>query len=254
MAMNKIFDTHCHLSSDDYDNLEEIVTRTVEDKVTMIASCSDPLSEKEGKEFAEKYPGSIYLTIGYHPSTLDVNSDDLTRISNWAKTDKNVIAIGEIGLDYYWKPYDESYQQELFEKQLSMAKKLNLPVVIHSRDATKQTIDTLKKYDLKGVIHCFTGSIETAREYIKLGFYLGIGGVVTFKNAGLQETVRQLPIESIVLETDSPYLAPEPYRGKKNEPRNVRLVAKKIAELKGLSTEEVIEITNKNTIQLFDLN
>ncbi len=250
---NKIIDSHCHLNSEDYEDLYEMVEAGIAAGTIMIASCSDELSAKEGKELASKYPGSIYLTIGYHPAEKNVSDEDLAEMITWAKEDKAVVAIGEIGLDYYWKPYDETFQKELFEKQLKIAEELNLPVVIHSRDAIDDTISTLKKYNVKGVIHCFTGSLETAKRYIELGFYLGIGGVVTFKNARLAEVVKALPLENIILETDAPYLSPEPLRGKRNEAKNVWLVAEKIADLKGLNLDEVIDITNKNTIQLFDL-
>ena len=177
-------------------------------------------------------------------------------IENIVKNNKKVVAIGEIGLDYHYieNSSDKDLQKELFIKQLDMATRLSKPVVIHTREATKDTLDILKSYNLIGDIHCFSGSLEIAREYISLGYKLGIGGVLTFKNSKLPVVLESLPIESILLETDSPYLAPEPVRGSKNESSNIPYIAKKIADIKKLSTEEVEKITTNNAIALFDLD
>lgn len=254
MKKSKIIDTHCHLSTNDYEDLYAVMDRNVADKVIMIASCSDKLALEESKDLQNLYKDNIYLTVGIHPGDDKYKEEDIEQIKKRAKEDEAVVAIGEIGLDYYWEPYDKDRQIDLFEKQLAIATELSLPVVIHSRKATKDTIDTLKKYELKGVIHCFSGSYEAAKEYIKMGYKLGIGGVLTFKNSNLPKTIEKIDIKHIVLETDSPYLAPEPKRGKKNEPRYLRYVAERLAEIKGLNTKEVIEICNENARQMFDLN
>ena len=157
-------------------------------------------------------------------------------------------------MDYHYGKENRDEQIILFKKQLDLASELNLPVVIHSRDATKDTVDILKKYSLNGVIHCFSGSLEIAKEYIKMGFLLGIGGVVTFKNSKLPLVVREIPLESIVLETDSPYLTPTPYRGSVNSSKYIPIIAEKIAEIKEISTSEVASVTTNNALKLFDLD
>ena len=168
--------------------------------------------------------------------------------------EKKIIGIGEIGLDYHYTKDNKDKQLWLFEEQLKIAEYLNLPVVIHSRDATMDTINTLKKYDVNGIIHCFSGSLEIANIYIKMGFLLGIGGVVTFKNSKLKDVVKEISVDSIVLETDSPYLAPVPYRGKINSSKYLEFIAKFIAEIKNISVEELAEITSENALSIFDFN
>lgn len=250
----KLIDSHCHINSEYYGDVKGVVQRAIDDNISMIISCSDKLSEQEGKLLLKTYPGDIYLTIGVHPSNKEASEQDLIEIEKWARSDKSVVAIGEIGLDYHWEPYDREKQIELFEKQLRLAEDLDLPVVIHVRDAHEDMIKILKKYSVKGLIHCFGDGLDLAKEYIELGFFLGIGGLVSFKNAKLSEVVKEISLDNIILETDSPYLSPEPFRGKTNEPANVRLVANKLAEIKGISVGEVAKITRRNTIQLFDLS
>src|SRR5699024_7496682 len=168
--------------------------------------------------------------------------------------EKKIVGIGEIGLDYHYTKENKDKQIWLFEEQLKIAEEFNLPVVIHSRDATMDTINTLKKYKVKGIIHCFSGSLETANIYISMGFLLGIGGVVTFKNSKLKDVVKEVPSESIVLETDSPYLAPVPFRGKINSSKYLEYIANFIAEIKNISVEELAEITSRNASSLFDFD
>ena len=163
------------------------------------------------------------------------------------------MGVGEIGLDYHYTKDNREAQIALFEQQLALAEKNNLPVVIHSRDATEDTINTLKKYKVKGVIHCFSGSLEVAEIYIRMGFKLGFGGVVTFSNSNLYKVVEKIGLPNIVLETDSPYLAPVPYRGKQNSSKYVPVIAQKIADILGLSLEEVASVTTSNACELFDL-
>ena len=170
------------------------------------------------------------------------------------KNNPKIVAIGEIGLDYYWDKDNKAKQREVFCKQLEIAEKLKVPVVIHSRDSINETYEILKKYKVSGVIHCFSGSLEMAKKFISLGFLLGIGGVVTFKNSKLFEVIEKLKLTNIVLETDSPYLTPEPNRGKTNESSNIPYIAQKIAEIKNISLEKVAKITTENAIRVFDLD
>ena len=196
----------------------------------------------------------VYVTIGYHPECADsVTLKDIDYLKSLLG-EKKIIGIGEIGLDYHYTKDNKDKQLWLFEEQLKIAEYLNLPVVIHSRDATMDTINTLKKYDVNGIIHCFSGSLEIANIYIKMGFLLGIGGVVTFKNSKLKDVVKEISVDSIVLETDSPYLAPVPYRGKINSSKYLEFIAKFIAEIKNISVEELAEITSENALSIFDFN
>ncbi|MBR2246586.1 MAG: TatD family hydrolase [Bacilli bacterium] len=243
-------DTHCHLTSEDYDDIDLVIKENIDNNVSkIIVSGCDMGSIKEGLILSTKYP-SVYLTLGFHPS--EVNNYDLNYLKEALKEPK-VVGLGEIGLDYHYGKEDIDKQKDLFRKQLDIATKLNIPVVIHSRDATKDTINILKEYNLKGVIHCFSGSLETAKEYIKMGYLLGIGGVVTFKNSKLYKVVEGVSLENIVLETDSPYLTPEPDRGKKNSSKYIPIIAKKVSEIKKISEEKVMKTTTDNATKLFDL-
>ena len=179
---------------------------------------------------------------------------DFHDLDNFISPVKEIVGIGEIGLDYHYGKENIDKQKWLFESQLKIAEELNLPVVIHSRDATLDTINILKKYRVRGIIHCFSGSLETANIYINMGFLLGIGGVVTFSNSKLKDVVKEVPLESIVLETDSPYLTPVPFRGKINSSKYLEYIANFIADIKNISLEELAEITSKNASSLFDFN
>ena len=194
----------------------------------------------------------MYGAIGIHPEHVDnYTKEDLEFIEKNLKNEK-IIAIGEIGLDYHYTKENKKEQIELFEQQLKLAEKYNKPVIVHSREATKDTIDTLKKYQVKGVIHSFSGSYETACIYIKMGFLLGVNGVITFKNSNIKEVYKSISLHNIVLETDSPYLAPTPYRGKKNEPANILVIAEFLASLYGVSLSYLSEVTNENISRIFD--
>ena len=246
-------DTHCHLSVKDYDDIDKIIKDDLLEVDKMIISGCDSESILESLEIANNYD-NIFVTIGYHPDQIDVVDDeDLKNLEKLLKN-KKVVGIGEIGLDYHYDDTKNEKQIELFEKQLELAVKYDMPVVIHSRDATMDTINTLKKYKVKGIIHAFSGSLETAGIYIKMGFLLGIGGVVTFKNSKLYEVVEKIGIENIVLETDSPYLTPHPFRGKQNSSKYIPVIAQKIAEVTNNSVEKVGEITTRNASRLFDLD
>ena len=246
-----IFDTHAHYDDEKFDedrdellkSLADAGVGTVVDAASTIDSCHQII------ELIDKYP-FLYGTLGIHPSECkDMTEVDLDWIRQQLKNPK-IVAIGEIGLDYYWPEPDHDIQKKWFEKQLELAKETDMPVVIHSRDAAEDTLNMIKMAQLppKTVdIHCFSYSKEIAREYLNMGYYLGVGGVVTFKNAKkLKEVVEYAPIENILLETDCPYLAPEPNRGKRNSSLNLEYVVDKIAELKNMDREDVISITEKN--------
>jgi TatD DNase family protein len=246
-----IFDTHAHYDDEKFDedrdellkSLADAGVGTVVDAASTIDSCHQII------ELIDKYP-FLYGTLGIHPSECkDMTEDDLDWIRQQLKNPK-IVAIGEIGLDYYWPEPDHDIQKKWFEKQLELAKETDMPVVIHSRDAAEDTLNMIKMAQLppKTVdIHCFSYSKEMAREYLNMGYYLGVGGVVTFKNAKkLKEVVEYAPIENILLETDCPYLAPEPNRGKRNSSLNLEYIVDKIAELKNMDREDVISITEKN--------
>ena len=247
-------DTHCHLSREDYDDIDLVIKENRDSNISkiIISGCSKD-SIFESIELSKKYE-DIYLTIGYHPSEVDVvTDDDLVELENLLKLDK-VVGLGEIGLDYYYGKDNKEEQIELFRKQLVIAERLDIPVVIHSRDAVEDTINILKEFDLTGVIHCFSGSVETAKIYTSIGYMLGIGGVVTFKNSNLYKVVETVGFKNIVLETDSPYLAPTPFRGQKNSSKYIPLIANKVADVLNVSVEEVGLETTKNACSMFDLD
>ena len=247
-------DTHCHLSKEDYDDIDLVIKENRENNISkiIISGCSRD-SIFESIELSRRYE-EVYLTLGYHPSEVNtVTDDDLLELENLLKLDK-VVGLGEIGLDYYYGKDNKNEQIELFRKQLVIAEKLDIPVVIHSRDAVEDTINILKEFDLTGVIHCFSGSVETAKIYTSMGYMLGIGGVVTFKNSNLYKVVEEVGLKNIVLETDSPYLAPTPFRGQKNSSKYIPLIAEKVSNILGISVEEVGIETTKNACSMFDLD
>ncbi len=248
-------DTHCHLSADYYDDISSIVMENKKAGIEkMIISCCSKEEIKESLNYTNIYP-NIYATVGYHPSeAAKITKEDIIKLEQLILTNKKIVGIGEIGLDYHYGKEDLTKQQEIFKNQLHLAEKLNYPVVIHSRDATKDTIEILKKYKVKGIIHCFSGSIETAKEYISMGFKLGIGGVLTFKNSKLYQVIENISLSDIVLETDSPYLTPEPFRGNVNSSKYIPIIAQKLAQIKKVSLDEVSVVTLKNTYNIFDLN
>lgn len=247
-------DTHCHLSIEDYDDIDKVIEENKNaniDKI-VVSGCSRE-SIEEVMDLKDRYD-MVYVTIGYHPEYADtITESDLDYLKSLLG-EKKIVGIGEIGLDYHYTKDNKDKQIWLFEEQLKIAEEFNLPVVIHSRDATMDTINTLKKYKVKGIIHCFSGSLETANIYISMGFLLGIGGVVTFKNSKLKDVVKEVPLESIVLETDSPYLAPVPFRGKINSSKYLEFIANFIADIKNISVDELAEITSRNASSLFDFN
>jgi TatD DNase family protein len=251
-----IFESHAHYDDEAFDkDREELLNSFMDKGIEYVVNIGSTISDsKKTIELTKKYP-FIYGSIGVHPSeTKDMNEDDIKWLKEMSSLDK-IIAIGEIGLDYYWDNVERAVQKHWFERQLDLAKEANLPVVVHSRDAASDTFDIIKnaKLDEKlGVLHCFAYSKEMAKQYIDMGFYIGVGGVLTFKNARkLREVVEYIPLDYILLETDSPYLAPEPNRGKRNDSTNLKYVASEIARIKNIDYEEVIEITRNNGINLF---
>lgn len=246
-------DTHCHIYKEYYENIDKILKRALESNINRVINngCNRE-SNKEVLALANTY-NNMYVALGIHPESADTyQKEDLTFIEENLSNPK-VIAIGEIGLDYHYTKENKTLQIKLLESQLKIAETHNLPVIIHSREATEDTINTLKKYHVKGVIHSFSGSLETAKIYIKMGYLLGINGVVTFKNSKLKEVIKEIPLNHLILETDSPYLTPEPFRGKPNEPARIKEIATFISELKEISLEELARITNENIMRIFDI-
>ena len=247
-------DTHCHLYHEYYDNLD--IVKENSNKNGIINVINNGIDQKTNEEVLAsiKTYDYMYGAIGIHPECVhDYKEEDLKFIEEHINDDK-VLAIGEIGLDYHYEKTSKKEQIELFERQLKLAEKYDKPVVIHSREATQDTIDTLKKYKVRGVIHSFSGSLEVAKIYIKMGFLLGINGVITFKNSNIKDVYAQIPLDKILLETDSPYLTPHPYRGQRNEPMYIKDIALFVANLKNISLEELSKITEENIHNLFFKN
>lgn len=245
-------DTHCHISMEDYDNIEKIINSAKEYGIDkLINNGTNAKNNFEVLALSKKYEG-VYAAIGIHPEEVGkYKEEDIEFIEHHID---EIVAIGEIGLDYHYESYDRKREIELFERQLKIAEKYNKPVIVHSRDATEDTIAVLKKYPkVRGSIHCFTGSLETAKIYIKMGYKIGFGGVTTFKNAKIKTILSEIPDNAILLETDSPYLSPEPVRGTKNEPKNIYHIAKFIADYKGVTVEYLSKITESNVRSLFDI-
>ena len=247
-------DTHCHIYNEYYDNnIEQVYEKMKEANVDRIINNGcDSNSNKEVLDLLKKYSW-MYGAIGIHPESADSYTDEDLKYIEEHINDEKVVAIGEIGLDYYWTKDNKEKQKELFEYQLKLAERVNKPVIVHSREATQDTIDILKKYNVRGVIHSFSGSYETACIYIKMGFLLGINGVITFKNCNLKDVVAKLDLGNIILETYSPYLTPVPYRGKRNDSSHVFDIAKYICDLKGCTLEELAKETNGNISRCFDI-
>ena len=249
---NMFTDTHCHLYGEYYEDISSVIQKAEEVGISrfFVAGCNQK-SNEEVLNVIHTY-SNVYGCLGIHPEEVELyTEEDLEFLEN-NLLDEKVIAIGEIGLDYHYTKVNKEKQKQLFGRQLELAQEYHLPVVIHSREATEDTIAMLKKYpNVKGVIHSFSGSAETARIYIKMGYKLGINGVVTFKNSHLKDAVLEV-LDSIVFETDSPYLTPHPFRGTKNEPKYVFNIATFVSEISGKSLEELSEITNKNIKEIFD--
>ena len=252
-----IFETHAHYDDEQFDlDREELLSSMPEQGVGTIVNVSATYEScRRVVDLVQKYP-FMYAAVGIHPDEAgSLNEERFQQMKELCKQEK-VVAVGEIGLDYYWDNESHDVQKEWFVRQLDLARELNLPVLIHSREAAADTMEIMKEHGqgLRGVIHCYSYSKEQAKEYVKMGYYIGVGGVVTFKNARkLKETVEEIPLTSIVLETDCPYLAPVPFRGKRNNSSYIKYVAEEIAEIKGISYEAVVEQTEKNARDLYNL-
>lgn len=255
--MELIFDTHAHLNDEAFDqDREELIRNLQNDGIELVMiPGADPKSSKEAVELAEKYE-NLYAAVGTHPHDAETFTDeDFEMYRDLCKKEK-VLAVGEIGLDYYYDNSPRDIQKEVFIKQLELAEEEKLPVIIHSRDAIEDTYDILKAFEgrVKGIIHCYSSSYEMAEKFIALGYYISLGGPVTFKNAKTPKIVAEkVDINWLLIETDSPYLAPHPMRGKRNEPKYTRYVAEQIAILKGMEMNDLIKITKENAKRCFGL-
>lgn len=254
-----IFETHAHYDDKAFDeDREELLSTLKEYNIeAVVNSCASVRSLDATVRLMEKFP-NVYGTVGIHPDEIgDITPEVWEKMHRLCDLEK-VVAVGEIGLDYYWDKENHEKQIYWFEKQMELAREKHLPIVVHSRDAAADTLDTIKSNrasEIGGIIHCFSYGKELAREYLNMGFYLGIGGVVTFNNGKkLKEVVEYAPLEQLVLETDSPYLSPVPFRGKRNSSRNLIYVAEMIGQIKGIATEEVLAVTNQNAKKVFRLN
>ncbi|MBA4537457.1 TatD family hydrolase [Bacillus aquiflavi] len=253
-----LFDTHAHLNADQFKNdLPEVIDRALKEGVsTIVVVGFDRPTINKAIELSEAYE-FIYASVGWHPvDAIDMTEADLAWLEELSAHPK-VVALGEMGLDYYWDKSPKEVQKDVFRKQIRLAKKVKLPIIIHNREATSDVVDILKEEgadEVGGIMHCFSGSVETAKECMKLNFYISLGGPVTFKNAKKpKEVAAEIPLERLLIETDCPYLAPHPYRGKRNEPGYVKLVAEQIANIKNITVEDVAVATTKNAKKLFGI-
>lgn len=255
--MKYLYDSHAHLDDERFDqDREEIIKSLKANGISLVINPgADMKSSRKALELADLYP-NIYAAVGIHPQEAsEYDSEDLEIIRKWSENPK-VVAIGEIGLDYYYGKNNKEEQIKLFREQIKLASEMSLPVIIHMRDATEDTYNILKEFEgkVRGVMHCYSGSLEMSKLFMELGYYISLAGVVTFKNAKTaKEVAKNIPLERLLIETDSPYLTPEPNRGKRNEPKYVKHVADKICELRGISLVEFSEITRRNTEELFGL-
>ncbi|MBF0775131.1 TatD family deoxyribonuclease [Mammaliicoccus sciuri] len=253
-----LIDTHVHLNADQYDeDLQEVIDRALEEGIDrMFVVGFDTNTIERTMKLIDQYD-FIYGIIGWHPvDAIDCTEERLQWIEELSKHPK-IIGIGEMGLDYHWDKSPKDIQKEVFRKQIALAKRVQLPIIIHNREATQDCVDILKEEnasEVGGIMHSFSGSNEIADEILKMNFYISLGGPVTFKNAKQPKEVAQhVPLDRLLVETDAPYLSPHPYRGKRNEPARVKLVAEQIAELRGISYEEVCKATTENAERLFEL-
>ncbi len=250
-----MIDIHCHFDKEELENIPKILEICKNKKINrIILSGYDKESNKIANELSQKYE-MIYGSVGYLPDeTTNLCDEDFDKLEEYLNSNKKIVAIGEIGLDYYWEKDNKEEQKELFVKQINIAKKHNLPIIIHSRDAMQDTFDLIKEYkDITKIMHCYSGSLEMARELIKINTYISCNGIITFKNAkNIIEVIKNIDLEYILTETDSPYLTPEPYRGKKNYPYYIPEIVKKISEIKNTEEEKVENIVFNNANRIFD--
>ena len=253
-----IFDTHAHYDDDAFDeDRDALLSGMKEAGVEYIVNVGASMASSERSiKLAEKYP-FVYAAVGVHPDEVgELDEEKFAKLREWTSHEK-VKAVGEIGLDYYWDKEKHDLQKHWFMRQMELASEVKLPMIVHSREAAKDTLDMViaaKPLNLSGIIHCYSYSVEIAREYLNMGYYLGIGGVLTFKNAKkLKEVAEYTPLSQIVLETDCPYLAPVPFRAKRNDSSKLSYVVEELAAIKQISVEEVIRITNENGRRLYNI-
>lgn len=253
MMYNNIFDTHAHYDDERFSEDSEELLSSLEDKgITGVISCGvNAESSKANLRLAEKYP-FIYAAVGYHGlNTEDLTDDYIEFLKDLIKNEK-VVAIGEIGLDYHYEKETRDIQLKIFREQIELANEYDLPVIVHDREAHEDTLNILKELKPKGVIHCFTGSVEMAKEIVKIGMYIGLGGAVTFKNAVKPvEVAKFVPADRLLVETDCPYMTPVPHRGKRNDSSLIPYTAEKIAEVRGVTAQEILDLTAENARELF---
>ncbi|MBE6782102.1 MAG: TatD family deoxyribonuclease [Ruminococcaceae bacterium] len=254
-AKGSIIDSHAHYNDRRFDGCREALLENLSRlgvKKVINCGCDFQLID-EVLALSNKYD-FCFSAVGFHPENIPDGDIDFARLDKIIKENKKIIALGETGLDYNWRSDNKERQKDAFKAQLVLAKENSLPVIVHDRDAHADTLEILKEHRPTGVVHCFSGSVEMAQEALKLGMYIGIGGVLTFKNGRvLKEVAKEIPLERILLETDAPYLSPEPFRGKLNHSGLIIYVAEKLAEIKNVSVETVLSITSKNTEELFGI-
>ena len=245
-------DTHCHIFREYYEDLDGVVARAKDAGVEMlVVNGFDRKSNEEVLELVSKYD-IVYGALGIQPEEIEDYTEENLKFIEEHICDDKIVAVGEIGLDYHYE-CDRDLQKELFKRQLEIAKKYHKPVIVHSRDSIQDTYDILEYSGVVGSMHCYSGSTEMARQFCKLGFFIGVGGIATFKNAArIIDVIKNIPLEYIVLETDCPYLTPEPYRGRKNEPANLKVILQKICDIKGIDYKTASEVTTENSFRLFD--
>lgn len=254
--MKLIFDSHAHYDDAKFDNdRDELIKSMLDKNVNTIINCGTDIDNSNKCINISKRFERVYCALGVHPHEADsVNSDFIEKLKNLFDF-KKAIAVGEIGLDYHYDLSKRENQIDIFEKQIKLALEINKPIIVHDREAHKDTLDLLKKYKPKGVIHCFSGSVEMAKEIINLGMYIGIGGAVTFKNAKkIVDVVKQTPLNRILLETDAPYMTPVPYRGTRCNSEHILFTAQKISEIKCIDTNKILEDSTENACNLFSID
>ncbi len=251
-----IFDSHAHYDDIQFDlDRESLLGSLLKEKgVSGVINCSSTVeSIGQTLELAQKYD-YVYAAVGLHPSCLENLPENYFELVETAAENEKVVAIGECGLDYYYDEVPKDVQEKVFVEHIKLSQKLDLPLILHDRDAHGDMMDILRKYKPKAVMHCFSGSVEMAKELVKMGIYIGMGGVVTFKNAKQSvQAIKEIPLDKLLLETDCPYLSPEPFRGKRNDSSKIEYIAQKIAEIKGIEKSEVLKISRENVKALFKI-